>query len=82
MKVAATNVKDEESETVTEAEEAIKWIKDMQGQLSDLGNISVNSNELAEQCTAIEKIYSAVLDAEGDITLLRFFFAIFFGEFF
>ncbi|EJW73339.1 hypothetical protein WUBG_15755, partial [Wuchereria bancrofti] len=71
MKVAATNTKDEEGQTVTEAEAAVKWIENMQEQLSDLGPLSVNSTELNEQRTAIEKIYSAVLDMEGDITLLR-----------
>ncbi|KAK6106184.1 Spectrin repeat family protein [Brugia pahangi] len=71
MKVAATNAKDEEGQTVTEAEAAIKCLKDMREQLSDLGPLSVNSTELNEQRAAIGKIYSVVLDMEGDITLLR-----------
>lgn len=71
MKVAAANTKDEEGQTVTEAEAAVKWIEDMQEQLSDLGPLSVISTELDEQRAKIEKIYSAVLDMEGNITLLR-----------
>ncbi|KAM3720341.1 Microtubule-actin cross-linking factor [Dirofilaria immitis] len=71
MKIAATNTKNEEGQIITEAEGAIKWIEDMQEQLSDLGPLSVISVELNEQRATIEKIYSAVLDREGDITLLR-----------
>lgn len=72
MKMAAINTKDEEGQTVTEAEKAIKWMEDVQEQLSDLGPLSVISEELDEQRAVVEKIYSAVLDKEGDITLLRF----------
>uniref|UniRef100_A0A0R3RSE7 GAR domain-containing protein n=1 Tax=Elaeophora elaphi TaxID=1147741 RepID=A0A0R3RSE7_9BILA len=71
MKIAATNTKDEEGQTMTEAEGVIKWMEDMQEQLSDLGPLSVISTELDEQRAVIERIYSAVLDKEGDITLLR-----------
>ncbi|EFO27979.2 spectraplakin [Loa loa] len=71
MKVAAANAKDEEGQTMMEAEAAVKWVKDMQEQLSDLGPLSVNSIELDEQRAAIEKIYGAVLDMEGGITLIR-----------
>ncbi|VBB27153.1 unnamed protein product [Acanthocheilonema viteae] len=71
MKIAATNAKDEEGQTVMEAEEAIKWMEDMQEQLSDLGPLSVISTELDEQRAIIKKIYDAVLDKEGDIILLR-----------
>ncbi|MCP9258009.1 hypothetical protein DINM_001173 [Dirofilaria immitis] len=59
MKIAATNTKNEEGQIITEAEGAIKWIEDMQEQLSDLGPLSVISVELNEQRATIEKIYSA-----------------------
>lgn len=72
MKIAATNTRNEEGQIVTEAETAIKWIEDMQEQLFDLSPLSVIPTELNEQRATIEKIYSAVLNMEGDITLLRF----------
>lgn len=72
MKTAAANTKDEEGQTIMEAERAIKWIEDMKEQLSDFGPLSVISTELDEQRAVIEKIYSTVLDKEGDITFLRF----------
>ncbi|VDO55049.1 unnamed protein product [Onchocerca flexuosa] len=71
MKVAVTNTRDEEGQIVMEAETAIKCIEDMQEQLSDLSPLSVISTELNEQRATVEKIYSAVLNMEGDITLLR-----------
>ncbi|VDK27651.1 unnamed protein product, partial [Gongylonema pulchrum] len=71
MKAAAASVKDEEGQTVKEAEAAVIWIRDMHEQLLDLGQLSAVSSELKEQKKAIETIYSAVLNKEGDITLLR-----------
>lgn len=72
MKAAAASAKDEEGQTVKEAEAVVRWIEDMHEQLSDLGSLSAVSSELAEQQKVIEAIYGAVLDKEGDVTLLRF----------
>ncbi|VDK41941.1 unnamed protein product [Anisakis simplex] len=71
LKSAAMSAKAEEGQTVKETENLLKWMKDMKGQLSDIGSISADPRALSEQSKQIDEIYRNVLDKEGDIALLR-----------
>uniref|UniRef100_A0A915B3J8 Microtubule-actin cross-linking factor 1 n=1 Tax=Parascaris univalens TaxID=6257 RepID=A0A915B3J8_PARUN len=71
LKNAAVSAKAEEGETVRELENLLKWMKDMKGQLADIGPISADSRILQEQSKQVDEIYRNVLDKEGDVTILR-----------
>lgn len=73
LKNAAVSAKAEEGQTVKEMENLLKWMKDVKGQLADIGPISADSRILQEQSKQVDEIYRDVLDKEGDITILRCF---------
>ncbi|KHN76670.1 Dystonin [Toxocara canis] len=71
LKSAAMSAKAEEGQTAKETENILKWMKDVKGQLADVGPISADSRILDDQSKLVDEIYRSVLDKEGDVTLLR-----------
>lgn len=72
LRNAAVSAKDQESQTAEESKAALKWIRQTEDQLAEIGVLAADRATLNEQRNRIDEIYRSVLDKEGDISLLRY----------